>query len=118
MAAKTIPVLPSADLARTAAFYPPVGFAASGTWPAYLMLVGPEDIELHFFVLPDVDRSTNASNCYIRLDGRDVVRALFETWSSSIAPDGRVTEPRQRDHGTLEFSVVDPDGNLLRIGAT
>lgn len=58
--AVTRPILPSADLDATAAFYAPLGFDVVGRWPdEYLIITGPDAIELHFWHKVGVDRWTN-----------------------------------------------------------
>ena len=46
--AVTRPILPSAGLGATGACYEVLGFGVSGRSPDYLIMVGPDQIELHF----------------------------------------------------------------------
>src|SRR5688572_18395 len=62
----TIPILHSADLAATSAFYVTLGFSQTARWPAYLIVAHPLGIELHVTLDRDVDRWTNGLSCYIR----------------------------------------------------
>lgn len=50
------PILPSADLCATEGFYEVLGVDVPGQWPDYLIMVGPGEIELHFWPKPDATR--------------------------------------------------------------
>jgi hypothetical protein len=119
MPAKTIPILPSRDFDETLAFYAPLGFSERGRWPEYLILARPDGIELHFWSDPGVDCLTNDVGCYVRFDSEAEARALHDAWIGKIAgdkPGARLEPPRATHYGLLEFALVDPSGNLIRIG--
>ena len=119
MTAVTIPILPSADFDRTAAFYGGLGFVERGRWPAeYLILERPGGIELHFWSNPDVDRLTNDVACYVRFGTAAEARALHDGWARDGVEGGRLVAPKQTDYGLLEFALIDPSGNLVRIGGS
>ena len=73
-------------------------------------------IELHFFTHTELVPAHSAAGCYIRvLD----VQALHAACSASGLPEvgiPRVTRLEDKPWGLREFAIVDPDGNLLRIG--
>lgn len=118
MPAKTCPILPSADLAATAAFYAPLGFAQQGHWPQeYLILAGPDGIDLHFWHDPGVDRWTNSVGCWVGYPSAEEVRARHAQWAREPVPHpAKLTAPA--DNGRLvEFALIDLHGNLLRLGA-
>jgi hypothetical protein len=57
--------------------------------------------------------------CYLRLDDAD---RLYEEWDavgveSDPATGSRLMAPSDTDWGMREFALVDPNGNLLRIGS-
>ncbi|MFI7385147.1 bleomycin resistance protein [Streptomyces sp. NPDC049813] len=118
------PIMPGRDLAATVSFYARLGFAAGDHHPddGYLILVRDE-AELHFFHAPDTDPLTTAHAVYLRLDGgAHVVDALHAEWlATGLSEDPyatpRLVEPDDTVYGMREFALVDPDGNLLRIGA-
>ena len=119
MGAVTIPVLPSADFDRTAGFYAALGFAETGRWPAeYLILRhGAEDIELHFWSHPTVDRWTNDVSCYVRFATPDEVVAFHARWADVAVPEPAVLRPpREEPHGAVELHLIDLDGNLVKFG--
>jgi hypothetical protein len=102
-----IPVLPSADLDRTAAFYAPTGFLASGRHPGYLLLHNAE-VELHFAQPGTVERG----ECYIHVgDAQALHNQLREHGIDGLGP---ITD---QDYGLREFVLTDPDGNRVRFGS-
>ena len=116
MAPVTIPILPGADLDRTAAFYAGLGLADQARYPEYLVVAGRPGIELHFWSNPGVDPATNDVACYIRFDTAADARALHDEWAAADLGGARLVAPAETDYGLLEFALVDLDGNLLRIG--
>lgn len=111
---QTIPILATRDVAETVGFYERLGFEVLRLYedfgPAYL-LIGRDDVELHFVHSPDVDPAGSSGGCYLRLAD---AQALYEEWE----PLGleAIHPPRDTPWGMREFFVVDPSGNLLRIG--
>ena len=113
----TIPILPSADFEETARFYAGLGFQEQGRWPgAYLILAHPEAIELHVCHQPAVEACTNDVACYIRYEAAADAQALHDRWAAGLPAGGRLHAPTRTDYGLLEFALLDPHGNLLRIG--
>ncbi|WP_433323442.1 bleomycin resistance protein [Spirillospora sp. CA-294931] len=117
---RTAPILPSRDLVATADFYARLGFTLDGLYEdeGYLIIVR-DDVELHFTREPSMDPKSDAHALYLRLDGD--ARALYREWESlgiSAEPtaEPRLLAPAETDYGMVEFALVDPDGNLLRIG--
>lgn len=117
MTAKTIPILPSKDFDETARFYGALGFIEKGRWPGeYLTLRRDDEIELHFWSKPDVSRATNDVACYIRFDTAAEARALHADWTPLVPSGGRLAPLSDTDYGLVEFALIDPHGNLVRIG--
>jgi hypothetical protein len=117
MSARTIPILPSRHFDETARFYAPLGFAESKRWPnEYLILRRDDGIELHFWSNPKVERATNDVACYVRFDTAAETQALYDAWAPQVPADGRLMPPSSTDYGLLEFALIDPHGNLVRIG--
>ena len=118
MPATTRPILPSADLDATAEFYALYGFEVVGAWPRqYLILRGPDGIELHFWFDPDVDRWTNAVGCWIGYDSVAEVLARHAAWSEVDTPGPAELCPVGHVEHLIEFQLIDLHGNLLRLGA-
>ena len=113
------PILPSRDLAATAEFYSGLGFAELGRWPKEYLIVMRGEIGLHFFFSPDIDPWSSIAGCYLYAADAD---SLFAELSRLGLPAEGIPRlhgaPEDTDYGMREFAVVDPDGNLLRIGSS
>lgn len=109
------PKLPMRHKTTTLAFYTQIlGFRnlASGNYPDYLIL-GKDQIELHFFAYPDLIPEQNDGQVYIRVQD---IEALYKHWTAQnvpIHPNGALAV---KPWGVKEFSVLDPDMNLLTFG--
>lgn len=116
----SVPILPSRDLAETLEFYEALGFENRGAPPEewQYLIIGRGDVWLHFTFTPDVDPLATAASCYVYVNDVD---SLHEAWSHVVVPNAatgsRVVAPVTTDYGMREFAVVDPSGNLLRIGS-
>lgn len=112
-----IPILPSRSVNDTVAFYRRLGFEG-GAHPfdgGYAILTRGS-VELHFFTHKDLVPAESSAGCYIRV--RDV-EAFYRHCSFSHLP--RTGIPRMdiledKPWRLREFAIVDPDGNLIRIG--
>jgi hypothetical protein len=107
MVRAAIPVLPSADLGRTAAFYAPVGFVESERHEGYLLLHGG-GVELHF-AHHDV---VTPGGCFVHVS--DAVKLWNQLRHLGVDGVGPIAE---QDYGLREFVLTDPDGNQVRIGS-
>lgn len=120
MAESVSPILASSDLDATAAFYAAFGFTVEGHYPDEYLLLRRGDIGLHFFCAgPSWDASTNDSAAYLYVDD---VGPWVEAATAASVPDARVGFPRihppeATEYGLRELALIDPDGNLLRIGS-
>lgn len=116
--ATTRPILPSADLRATAEFYFAFGFGVVGVWPdEYLILSGPDGIELHFWLDADVTRWTNDVSCWIGYPDPAAVHARFAAWSRVPVPVPGDLRPVTASEQVVEFQLIDVHGNLLRLGS-
>ena len=106
-----VPIFPSRDLEETLAFYRRLGFA--GVLIAehsYVIVNRGEFAEIHFYEALDTNPSTNDHGCYLSVDD---ARRLHDAWSGIEG----VNEPRETEWGMREFAVIDPSGNLIRVGS-
>ena len=89
-----------------------LGFKEIGDYDGYLM-VRKDKIEIHFFEFKELDPKENYGQVYIRTDNiEDFCQILLDN-KTSIHPNGPLeTKPG----GQKEFSVLDPDTNLLTFG--
>ncbi len=110
-----VPKLPMRDKAVTQAFYADqLGFSVLGVdgFPLYLM-VAKDGIEMHFFLSKDLDPKQNDGQVYIRVvDIVGVYKSLINA-GVAIHPNGQLTI---KPWGQYEFSILDPDNNLLTFG--
>ncbi len=108
--ARAIPVLPSPDIAVSAAFYGGrLGFAILYQAEDYL-IVRRDEMELHFWRTAEADLPAKSS-CYIR-GGQ--IAALHAEFAAASLP--RLSSFQVRPWNMAEFYLHDPHGNLLRFG--
>jgi len=117
-----VPIMPSTDLDATLAFYERLGFENAGAPPSEwnYLIIRRGGVQLHFYGDPEVDPLTTSSSCYVFTDDAD---ALYEAWDTIGVPTDRTTgsrlqgPPAETDYGMREFALVDPSGNLVRVGS-
>ncbi|MFS4494039.1 bleomycin resistance protein [Maribacter sp. 2308TA10-17] len=109
------PKLPMRDKNVTKDFYlNKLGFKTFGSteYDDYLMLE-KDQIQIHFFSFKELDPKENYGQVYIRTDNIDNYYKFLLDHKTSIHPNGKLeTKP----WGQREFSVLDPDSNLLTFG--
>ena len=112
------PILPARDLEATTAFYERLGFSRVGIWPGEYLIVSRWEVGLHFFSCPELDPWSSIAGCYLYVDDADVLHAeLLELGLPGKGIPRLHGAPEDTDYGLREFALVDPDGNLLRIGS-
>ncbi len=113
------PILPARDLEACAAFYAQLGFDRVGLWPEEYLIITRGEVGLHFFHCPSLDPWSSIAGCYLYVEDAD---ALFAELDSVGLPSSGIPRlhgaPSGTDYGMREFALVDPDGNLLRIGSS
>ena len=114
-----IPILPSRSVGDTLAFFRRLGFDGKicGAGDSYAILTRGT-VELHFFTHSELCPAESCAGCYIRvLDVESTYRAfaLAQLPRKGIP---RIDTLEDKPWGMREFAIVDPDGNLLRIGQT
>lgn len=110
------PILPSRDLAATRSFWERLGFNALSTYHDYLILAR-ESVELHFFSAPNHVAAECYAGAYLRLNDPSTLDA---EWGSLGLPETgipRLLRVEGKPWGMRELAVLDPDGNLIRVGA-
>ncbi|MBA3264427.1 MAG: VOC family protein [Thermoleophilaceae bacterium] len=112
------PILPSRDLAETAAFYTRLGFTQAGLWPDEYLIVMRGEVGVHFFHSPGLDPRRSIAGCYLYVEDADALYAEYQRLGLPGEGIPRLhAPPEDTDYGLREFAVVDADGNLLRIGS-
>ena len=114
---KMCPTFPSQDFDRTEGFYARLGFKRISRYEeeGYL-LIARDDQELHFWRKPDHDAASSEFMTYVRVDDAAELSRQFEAAFIDGPPPAQFAPAEDKPWGMHELSVVDPDGNLLRIG--
>ncbi|MCC3777633.1 VOC family protein [Streptomyces sp. UNOB3_S3] len=121
----TVPLLPCGSIDEIADFYRMLGFEVTYRQqrPNPYVALRREDLQLHFFGMPDFDPEQSYGSClvYVRDTGElyrefaEGMRAVHGKLLVSGIP--RMTRPRKRKNADnlSGFSLVDPGGNWIRI---
>jgi hypothetical protein len=106
------PKLPMRDKTVTRDFYVnKLKFQEFGNadYDGYLMLQ-KDEIQIHFFEFKELDPAENYGQVYIRTDN---ITELYEFLKSQHI---KCTALENKPWNQREFSILDPDNNLLTIG--
>lgn len=109
------PKLPMRNKAITKAYYiDKLGFSNLGNvdYEEYLM-VRKDNIEIHFFLFKELNPLENYGQVYIRTDDVDAWYKNMLDNQVAIHPNDNL---QVRPWGQKEFSLLDPDHNLLTFG--
>lgn len=109
------PKLPMRNKQKSRDFYiQKLGFKEIGNqdFEGYLMLK-KDGIEIHFFEFHDLDPFTNYGQVYIRTNDIETLYNGFVKNHVEIHPNGHL---QTKSWGQKEFSMLDPDNNLLTFG--
>ncbi len=109
------PKLPMRNKAATRDYYVnKLGFQVYGSadHEGYLM-VQKDAIQIHFFEFKALDPKENYGQVYIRTDAIDTLYQSFLDKKIAIHPNGPL---QTKPWGQKEFSLLDPDHNLLTFG--
>lgn len=109
------PKLPMRDKAATRDYYiNQLGFEDIGRidYEAYLILT-KDDIEIHFFLFKELNPLENYGQVYIRTDN---IEDLYKTFLKNGVPIHPNAPLQTKPWGQKEFSLLDPDNNLLTFG--
>ncbi|MFF4161401.1 VOC family protein [Streptomyces sp. NPDC001678] len=121
----TVPLLPCGSIDEIADFYRMLGFEVTYRQqrPNPYVALRREDLQLHFFGMPDFDPEQSYGSClvFVRDTGElyqefaEGMRAVHGKLLISGIP--RMTRPRKRKNtdNLSGFSLVDPGGNWIRI---
>ena len=109
------PKLPMRDKSKTRDFYlGKLGFTEFGRadYDGYLM-VQKDGIQVHFFQFDGLNPGENYGQVYIRTDDIDGLYQSLQNRGVVIHPNGPL---EMKPWGQKEFSLLDPDNNLLTFG--
>ncbi|WP_377194370.1 bleomycin resistance protein [Ruegeria meonggei] len=111
------PILPSRDFDATSSFYDLLSFREVARFDAegYLILVR-DNVELHFFNHPQHDPEVSEHGAFVRVDDAMDLSESFVLLNLRTEGIPRFARAENKPWGVCELEIVDPDGNLLRMG--
>lgn len=109
------PKLPMRDKAATINFYiNKLGFEYKGSDDfEFYLIVQKDKIQIHFFEFKELDPKENYGQVYIRTNDIDGLYKSMLDDNIDIHPNGNL---QTKPWGQKEFSLLDPDNNLLTFG--
>jgi hypothetical protein len=108
-----IPKLPMRDKTLTKEFYlDQLSFVLISDYGDYILLK-KDEIEIHFFEFKTLNPHENYGQVYIRVTEIEYEYKLLIDKSVAIHPNGKLEIKPWRQK---EFSLLDPDNNLLTFG--
>jgi catechol 2,3-dioxygenase-like lactoylglutathione lyase family enzyme len=109
------PKLPMRNKTATKEFYiNQLGFTLFGNTDheGYLM-VEKDAIQIHFFEFKDLNPLENYGQVYIRTSNIEALYEQMKQTKAGMHPNGHL---QTKPWGQKEFSMLDPDNNLLTFG--
>ncbi|MFC5282040.1 bleomycin resistance protein [Pedobacter alpinus] len=106
------PKLPMRNKNSIITYYKKLGFVVIGDYEGYLMIT-KDEIEIHFFEFKDLIPLENYGQVYIRVKDIEVFYDFLLANDIPIHPNGAL---QNKPWKQKEFSLLDPDGNLLTFG--
>jgi predicted enzyme related to lactoylglutathione lyase len=106
------PILPVSDMDRAVGFYRTVGFAVTEYDAGYAWVRTCGWEFFHLALAPALEPGGSTAAAYLHV-------ADVDEWHRAIttnAPDVAVGDVIAQPWGMREFSLADPDGNVMRIG--
>lgn len=108
-----IPKLPMRNAQITKQFYVNhLEFEIIGDYGNYL-LVQKDGVEIHFFEFSNLNPLENYGQIYIRMGAVETFYKKLIDNKVPIHPNGKL---ELKSWGQLEFSILDPDHNLITFG--
>ena len=109
------PILPAQDVSRARAFYESLGFKAGYSDDRYDIL-RRGNLVVHLEAHPDLAPAANETSCYWRVTNADALHREFASFGLPSEGSPSLSEPIDEPWGMREFTMKDPEGNLIRIG--
>lgn len=112
-----IPILPSRSIENTRDFYRQLGFDGK-LWgaPHFYGTLTRGSVEIHFFTHSELDPAESSAGCYVRVQDADGIYQQFAKANLPGTGIPRMDQIEDKPWGMREFAIVDPDGNLIRVG--
>ncbi|MFC6356500.1 bleomycin resistance protein [Luethyella okanaganae] len=113
---RALPNLPSRDLLVTRSFYERLGFGEhyrDDRW----MTLHRGTLRLEFFLHPELDPSTSAFQCTVRVSDLDELWEAIHAAGVPVRDTGfpRLHEPQPQSWGLRAGFLIDPDGTQLTL---
>lgn len=109
------PKLPMRNKENTIHYYVnQLGFSVLADFDDYLLLE-KDNVEIHFFLFKTLDPANNYGQVYFRTDDIESLYKHFIVQNIEIHPNAPLA---LKPWGQKEFSLLDPDNNLLTFGQT
>jgi catechol 2,3-dioxygenase-like lactoylglutathione lyase family enzyme len=103
------------DISLTRSFYrDTLGFQVLGEKDRDYLMVGRDGVEIHLFLFPGLHAEANYGMCYIRL--RNKIEELYHRLGAAGVIFTDLGRLERKPWGHWEFSVIDPDHNLITFG--
>jgi hypothetical protein len=113
MLTSVIPKLPMRLKSQTKSYYIcQLGFSEMADYGDYLLLE-KDGIEIHFFEFKTLDPLENYGQIYIRTNQIEALYNQLLDANVTIHPNAPL---QQKPWGQIEFSLLDPDNNLITFG--
>jgi catechol 2,3-dioxygenase-like lactoylglutathione lyase family enzyme len=112
-----IPTLPCRSVSSITEFYRRLGFEGGAhEFNSEYAIFRRGAIELHFFTARELVPAESSAGCYIRVLDVEKIYTAFAAAGLPGLGIPRMDRLENKPWGLREFAIVDPDGNLLRIG--
>lgn len=108
------PKLPMRNKSATKEYYiNQLGFEQYGNDYDNYLMVQKDHIQIHFFEFKELDPKENYGQVYIRINDIDTYYGWLQDNKITIHPNGHL---QLKPWKQKEFSLLDPDNNLLTFG--
>ncbi len=107
--------LPMRHKQLTSDFYKKLGFTVFGNEFDHYLMLQRDGLQLHFFEFINLVPDENYGQIYIRTTSIENLYNTFIKNKVPIHPNGHLAE---KPWGQKEFSIPDPDNNLITFGET
>ncbi len=114
-ATRTLVTLGDSITDGASAFYQSLGFHLGARYPTYAILQRGA-LELHLSLFEALEPKTNCSAAYLRLEDAQALHRQATALGLGGQGIPRITVLEDQSWGMREFALIDPDGNLLRVG--
>lgn len=112
-----IPILPSRSVLETTKFYQRLGFEGGPhAFDNTYAILRRGSLEMHFFTHEKLVPAESFAGCYLRVVDAQALYTDFLMCQLPRQGIPRMNQLEDKPWGLREFAIVDPDGNLIRIG--